>query len=104
MFLLAGLLFVFPEVVGLLLLVLLVVIVAIPLSRAGTRLERLHVPRWIGVPLTLLLALAIIGGIIALLVPSFVNEGRALVNGLPDTIESLQRKFNRATNSHGRAG
>ena|GEM_PF-812817 len=98
-FVLVALVLVFPEVVGLLLLCLLVVIVAIPLARAGTALERFRVPRYVGVPLTLLLALAVIGGIIALLVPSFVSEGRALVNGLPDTVQSLQNKFRHATGS-----
>jgi predicted PurR-regulated permease PerM len=103
-FVLAALVLVFPEVVGLLLLCLLVVIVAIPLARAGDRLERLHIPRYVGVPLALLVALAVLGGIIALLVPSFISEGRALVNGLPDTITSLERKFNRATGSHSGSG
>jgi len=103
-FALVALVLVFPEVVGLLLLCLLVVIVAIPLARAGTALERFRIPRFVGVPLTLLLALAVIGGIIALLVPSFVSEGRALVNGLPDTVQSLQHKFNRLTGSHRTSG
>jgi predicted PurR-regulated permease PerM len=103
-FVLVALVLVFPEVVGLLLLCLLVVIVAIPLARAGAWLERFHIPRFIGVPLTLLAALAVIGGIIALLVPSFISEGRALVNGLPDTISSLERKFNRATGAHSGSG
>ena len=103
-FVLVALVLVFPQVVGLLLLCLLVVIVAIPLARAGNWLERLHIPRYIGVPLTLLVALGVIGGIIALLVPSFISEGRALINGLPDTISSLERKFNRATGSHSGSG
>jgi predicted PurR-regulated permease PerM len=103
-FVLVALVLVFPEVVGLLLLCLLVVIVAIPLARAGTALERFRIPRFVGVPVTLLAALAVIGGIIALLVPSFVSEGRALVNGLPDTVQALQHKFNKLTGSHGTSG
>jgi predicted PurR-regulated permease PerM len=98
-FVLLALVLVFPEVIGLLLLCLLVVIVAIPLARAGTALERLKIPRFVGVPLTLLAALAVLGGIVALLVPSFVSEGRALVDGLPGTIQSLQDKFRHATGS-----
>jgi predicted PurR-regulated permease PerM len=97
-FVLVALVLVFPEVVGLLLLVLLVVIIAIPLARAGTRLERLHIPRFVGVPMTLILALAVLGGVIALLVPSFISEGRELVKGLPDTVQSLQHKLH--PNSH----
>jgi hypothetical protein len=40
---------VFPLIAGMLLLLLLVVIVAVPLSRAADALERLHVPRVLGV-------------------------------------------------------
>jgi predicted PurR-regulated permease PerM len=84
---------VFPQVVGLLLLVLLVVIIAVPLSGATTRLERVGVPRAVGAPITLLLALGVVGGIIALLTPTFVHEGRQLVDSLPDTVDQLRRKL-----------
>ncbi len=97
-FVLVALVLVFPQVIGLLLLVLLVVIIAIPLARVATWLERVRVPRFVGVPLTLILALAVLGGVIALLVPSFINEGRELVRGLPATVQSLQHKLN--PNSH----
>ncbi len=103
-FVLVVLVLVFPEVVGLLLLVLLVVILAVPLAGAATWLERLHVPRAVGAPLTLLFALAVLGGIIALLVPTFVREGRELVDALPGTVTSLQRKLNHATHAHNSAG
>jgi predicted PurR-regulated permease PerM len=92
-FVLVSLVLVFPQVVSLVLLILLVVIIAIPLARAGTWLERLRLPRYVGVPLTLILALAVFGGVIALLVPSFVSEGRELVKGLPGTVQSLQHKL-----------
>jgi predicted PurR-regulated permease PerM len=91
---------VFPVLAGLLLLVLLVVIVAVPLSAATTQLQRVGVPRAVGAPLTLLAALAVIGGIIALLVPTFVSEINRLVDALPATVESLRRDVGRATHSN----
>jgi hypothetical protein len=53
---------VFPLIAGMLLLLLLVVIVAVPLSRAADALERLHVPRVLGVFLVLLGVLEGAGG------------------------------------------
>jgi predicted PurR-regulated permease PerM len=90
---------VFPVLAGLLLLVLLVVIVAVPVSGATTRLERLHVPRAVGAPLVLLTVVAVLGGLIALLVPTFVSEVNRLVDVLPSTIDSLRRNLSRATHA-----
>src|SRR5262249_48565909 len=95
---------VFPEVIGLLLLVLLVAIVAVPLSRAATMLERLHIPRAVGAPLALIATLAVIGFIFALIVPTFVDEGRQLVNTLPDTVRSLQDKLHHLTGNNRSSG
>src|SRR3954447_12721846 len=92
-FALVVVLMVFPQVVGLLLLVLLVVIIAVPLSAATTRLEPLPVPRAVGAPLVLLSALAVLAGLIALLTPTFVHEGRQLVNGLPHTVDELRHSL-----------
>jgi predicted PurR-regulated permease PerM len=94
----------FPQVVGLLLLVLLVAIVAVPLSGAATRLERFHIPRAFGAPLTLIAALAVIAFIFWLIVPTFVDEGRQLVDALPGTVRSLQDKFHHLSGSHRSSG
>ena len=66
----------FQQLVTLLLAVLITVIIAIPLGGCATRLERFHIPRWLGVLLTLLTALLIVAGIIALIIPSFVEQAR----------------------------
>jgi predicted PurR-regulated permease PerM len=81
---------VFPQVASLLLLVLLVVILSVPLAAGTTRLERLRIPRAVGAPLLLLLALGVVAGIVALLVPVFAAEGRKLVHALPSIVSSLQ--------------
>lgn len=88
---------VFPEIASLLLLVLLIAVVAVPLSSATDRLEVLGAPRALGAPLVLLAGIGVIGGIIALLVPSFVSEGNRLVNSLPDIVQSLRRELGHLT-------
>jgi predicted PurR-regulated permease PerM len=88
---------VFPEIASLLLLVLLIAVVAVPLSSATDRVEKLGVPRGMGAPLLLLGAVGVIGGIIALLVPVFVSEGNQLVNSLPSIVHSLRREVGHLT-------
>ena len=87
----------FSEFIGLVLLLLLAAIVAVPLSAAADRLERVHVPRAVGVPVTLLCALAVIAGIVALLVPTFIQEGTRFVDALPQTVRSLDHAVSHAT-------
>lgn len=92
-FSLLGVALAFSQVVTLLLLVLMAAIVAVPLSAAADRLQRRHVPRAIAVPLTLLLAVAVLGAIIALIVPTFVEEGRRLINQIPQIVTTLNHTF-----------
>lgn len=87
----------FSDLVGLVLLILLAAIVAVPLSAVADRLERLHVPRAVGAPMTLLCALAVIGGVITLLVPTFVQEGGRLVDELPSIVKSLNHTLSNVT-------
>src|SRR5579884_2178946 len=90
---------IFPAIVGLLLLLVLVAVIAVPVARAATWLQRLHVPRGVGAPLVLLGFLTVLGGVIALLVPSFVDEGNRLVNSLPGLVTDLRREVSNATGS-----
>lgn len=90
---------VFPQVVGLLLLVMLVTIIAVPLSAATTRLQRLGLPRVVGAPLTLLAVLALLAAVIAALTPTFVHEGKHLVDSLPNTVDDLRHTLRHVTHS-----
>lgn len=92
-FLLIGLALAFSHVVTLLLLVLLAAIVAVPLSAAADALARWHLPRAIAVPLTLALALVVLGAIIALIVPTFIAEGRHLIDQIPRIVTTLNHTF-----------
>jgi predicted PurR-regulated permease PerM len=93
---------VFPLLAGLVLLVLLTVVLAIPLSATTDRLERLGVPRSLGAPLLLLAGLGVLAALIALLVPVFISEGNRLVDSLPSIVQDLRRQLGHVT--HRTAG
>lgn len=57
---------IFEQLATILLGVLVVVIIAVPLSSFASMLQRRGIPRSVGAPLGLLLALVVIGGLIAL--------------------------------------
>ena len=74
------------ELASLLLVILITVILALPLSALATRLERHRVPRGIGAALGILGGLLVIAAMIALVVPPLFKEGDDLVNRLPSVI------------------
>jgi predicted PurR-regulated permease PerM len=87
----------FQQLVTLLLAVLITVIIAIPLSGCATRLERYHVPRWLGALLALLGGLLVLAGILALIIPSFVDQVNQLVSAVPGIVQDLRSRFQEAT-------
>jgi predicted PurR-regulated permease PerM len=88
---------VFKQLITLLLAVVMTIIVAIPLAAFATRLERRRIPRPIGVLLGLLLGLAVLGGILALVIPSFVDEVNHLIDALPGIVNDLRDKLHSGT-------
>ncbi len=80
----------FRELLTLLVLLLMVVILAIPLSAVATRLERVGIPRQLGALLGLIGGLAVVGAIIALIVPSFTHELNRLVDALPGIVDRVR--------------
>jgi predicted PurR-regulated permease PerM len=88
---------VFRELVTLVLGVIVVVIIALPLSAATTALQRRGVPRFIGAPLVLLLLLAALGGLIAAIVPVFTHEINQFVDSLPSIVDELRHRLGRLT-------
>src|SRR4051794_37446742 len=79
--LVAGL--VFQQLVTFLLAIFVTVIIAIPLSASATWLEKRHVPRWLGVLLTLLAGLLVVAGVLALVIPPLVTEIENFVTDVP---------------------
>jgi predicted PurR-regulated permease PerM len=88
---------VFQQLATLLLAVLIVVIIAVPLGAFATMLERRGIPRSIGAPLGLLLGLAVIGGLIALIVPVFSSEINKFANSLPSIVDELRHRLGHLT-------
>src|SRR4051812_6954052 len=78
-------------------MVVITLIIAIPLTAATTRLERLGAPRAVGALVSLLLALAVLGGLVALLVPVFLDEVNHFVHALPRIVEQSLAQLRQAT-------
>jgi predicted PurR-regulated permease PerM len=93
--LLAGVLLVlgllFRQLATLLLAVLMTVIIAIPLSAGATKLERRGIPRPLGALATLLLGVAVLAGILALIIPTFVHETNQFVDQVPGIVNDLEK-------------
>ncbi len=88
---------IFEQITTLILAVLIVVIIALPLSAFADQLQRIGVPRAIGVVLGLLLGLGALGGLIALIVPVFDHEVHAFTNSLPRMVNELRRRLGHLT-------
>jgi predicted PurR-regulated permease PerM len=99
--LLAGVLLVlgllFRQLATLLLAVLMTVIIAIPLSAGATKLERRGVPRPVGALATLLLGVAVVAGILALIIPTFVHETNQFVDQVPGIVTDLEKTVGNVT-------
>jgi predicted PurR-regulated permease PerM len=74
---------------GVLLLIVLALIIAIGLDPIVTTLQRGRVPRWLGVVIVSLAALAVLGAFLALAIPPIVDEVNKLVNLAPHYLQSL---------------
>src|SRR5206468_2040681 len=79
------------KVVDVLLLVFLAILVAVYLSAITDWLERrFRMRRWVGLTLTVLATLAAIASVAALLAPPVVEQTRALIGRLPQTLTNIQ--------------
>ena len=79
------------KVIGVLLLVFLAILVAVYLSAITDWLERrFGMRRWVGLTLTVVATLAVIASIGALLAPPVIEQTRALISGLPQTLTNIQ--------------
>lgn len=79
----------FRQLVTLMVAVLMTVLLAIPLSAFATRLQRYGVPRVLGALLGMLLFLTALAGLLALIIPPFVDQVEEFVDDVPGTVESL---------------
>jgi predicted PurR-regulated permease PerM len=95
----------FQQLATLMLAVLITVIIAIPLSAGATRLERHGVPRALGALLTLLSGLAVLAGVLALIIPTFIDQANAFVDDVPTIVHDLEETVGDTTgNRPGEVG
>jgi predicted PurR-regulated permease PerM len=81
----------FRQLATLLLAVLMTIIIAIPLSAGATRLERHGVPRPVGALATLMAGLAVVAGVLALLIPTFIDQMNEFVDDVPTIVHDLEQ-------------
>jgi len=79
----------FRQLVTLMVAVLMTVLLAIPLSAFATALERRGVPRVAGALLGLLAIVSTVAGLLALLIPPFVDEVEEFVDDVPGIVNDL---------------
>ena len=89
--LLFGLLF--RQLVTLLLAILVTVIFAIPLAAAATRLQRYGVPRALGALAALLGGVTVLGLIVYLLIPSFIDQSEEFADDVPRIVVDLEELY-----------
>lgn len=88
---------IFKQIVTLVLAVLIVVIIALPLSAFASLLQRVGIPRGVGAVLGLLLGLGALGGLVALIIPVFNQEINAFANALPSIVDALRHRLGQLT-------
>ncbi len=88
---------VFRQLISLVLAVLIVVIIAVPLSSFASELQRVGVPRGIGAVLALLIGLGALGGLIALTVPVFSHQINQFNKSLPGITDDLRHRLGSLT-------
>ncbi len=80
----------FQQLITLVVAILVTVIVSLPLALLADRLEARGVPRPIGAFAGLLLGVGTLAGVIALVIPPFVDQAEEFVDEVPATVEDLE--------------
>ncbi len=83
---------IFQQLITLVLAILIVVIIALPLSAVASLLARYGIPRALGATIALLLGLGALAGVIALVVPVFTSEVNHFTASLPSIVDSLRHR------------
>jgi predicted PurR-regulated permease PerM len=88
---------IFRALITLVLAVLIVIVLALPLSAFATLLKRRGVPRGIGATLGLVIGLGILAGLIAAIVPVFSSEVNKFTAALPSIVDTLRHRIGSLT-------
>jgi predicted PurR-regulated permease PerM len=84
----AGLLF--TELITLLVAVLATIVVAIPLAACARTLQRFRIPRPLGAFAGVLIGIGIVAGVLAIVIPAFVEEAKRFADAVPAILDSLR--------------
>jgi predicted PurR-regulated permease PerM len=87
----------FRQLVTLAVAVLATVLIAVVLDAGARGLQRRRIPRKVGALLTLLAGLAVLGLILYLVVPPFVDQTNQFVNNVPHIADDLQNRVHSIT-------
>jgi len=80
----------FQELVTLLVAILTTILLAIPLAAAADRLERHRVPRAMGALLGLLVGVGALVMLLALVIPSFIDQAEQFADEIPAIVEDIE--------------
>jgi predicted PurR-regulated permease PerM len=80
----------FRQLATLFVLMIVMIVLALPLEAAATRLERRRIPRPIGALLALVAMLGATGAVLALAIPPFITELQRLADQLPHLVDQLR--------------
>lgn len=78
------------QLVTLLLAIMMTIIVSLPLAWCATVLARRGVPRTLGALLGLVVGVGALGGLMALLIPTLVDQVNTLINAAPGIVGQLE--------------
>jgi len=87
----------FRELATLLVLVVITLVIAIPLDACASRLEPRGVPRPAGAAIALIAGLAVLGGVLALVIPPFVDQLQRFVDAVPGILSDLHQRLHHLT-------
>ena len=88
---------VFHELVTLMITLVITLIIAIPLALMAETFERRGLPRGLGALVALLLGLAGVAGVLALVIPAFVEQGQRFIDAIPATFDTVRLRISDAT-------
>jgi predicted PurR-regulated permease PerM len=83
----------FQELVTLLVAVLITILISIPIAAGASALARRGVPRPVGALATELVLIGVIAGLLALVLPSFIDQVNEFVDDVPELVDDLEHEI-----------
>ncbi|HEY3021644.1 MAG TPA: AI-2E family transporter [Solirubrobacteraceae bacterium] len=87
----------FRQLATLLVLVVITLVIAIPLDAYASRVERRGIPRPVGAAIALIGGLTVVGALLALVIPPFVDQLQEFVDAVPGILSDLQHQLRHVT-------